>query len=230
MTPPEASRPGRRAIRALVIDDEALVRAGLRLILESAGDITVVGEAADGADAVDAVRRCRPDVVLMDVRMPRLDGLAATVAIRELVGPRRPSSSSRRSTSTTTCSGPWPGGRRRLPAQGHAAPRPRAGRARRGRRRLDALAVGHPAADRPLRRGHRAGRRQVARDQLGDLSPREREVLAEVGRGLSNAEIGATLFMSEATVKAHVSHLFVKLDRSNRVQLAILAHDAGLTD
>jgi DNA-binding NarL/FixJ family response regulator len=78
--------------------------------------------------------------------------------------------------------------------------------------------------------GARTHRRQVARDQLGDLSPREHEVLAEVGRGLSNAEIGAALFMSEATVKAHVSHLFVKLGRSNRVQLAILAHDAGLTD
>ena len=74
-------------IRALVIDDEALVRAGLRMILESAGDITVVGEADDGDGAVEAVRRCRPDVVLMDIRMPRLDGLAATVAVRQLEHP-----------------------------------------------------------------------------------------------------------------------------------------------
>jgi DNA-binding NarL/FixJ family response regulator len=213
-------------IRALIVDDEALVRAGLRMILESADDITVVGEADDGADAVDAVRRTTPDVVLMDIRMPRLDGLAATVALREL--PDRP-----RIIVLTT-----------FDVDDHVFRALQAG--------ADAFLLKDtppveliqavrlvvagdsmlsPSVTRRLITHVAQGARRNADDEadrLAELSPREREVLVELATGASNAEIGATLFMSEATVKAHVSHLFTKLGRTNRVQLAILAHDAGL--
>jgi DNA-binding NarL/FixJ family response regulator len=212
-------------IRVLVIDDEALVRTGLRMILESADDITVVGEAVDGADAVDAVRRCRPDVVLMDIRMPRVDGLAATVAIRAL-------GELPRVLILTT-----------FDVDDHVF------------RALQAGADGFLLKDTPPRDLQQAVRVVVAGDSmlspsvtrtlithvaagarpgptplseaLDALSPREREVLVELARGRSNAEIGTALFMSEATVKSHVTHLLTKLGRTNRVQLAILAHDAG---
>jgi DNA-binding NarL/FixJ family response regulator len=213
--------------RVLIVDDEALVRAGLRMILESAADIEVVGEASDGADAVEAVQRCQPDVVLMDIRMPRLDGLAATVAVRRL-------DSAPAVVILTT-----------FDLDDHVF------------RALQAGAAGFLLKDTPplelvnavrvvaagesmlspsvTRRliAHFAddsgpGKRRAARARLGELTRRELEVLAEVGRGASNAEIGTTLFMSEATVKAHVSRLLVKLDQANRVQLAILVHDAEL--
>jgi DNA-binding NarL/FixJ family response regulator len=214
-------------IRALVIDDEALVRAGLRMILESADDISVVGEADDGADAVEAVRRCRPDVVLMDIRMPRLDGLAATVALRQLPEPPRIVILTTFDVDDHVFRALQAGADGfllkdtppldlvqavRVVAAGDSMLSPSV------TRRL----IDHVAETAPGQGGGDAGGR------LAELSAREREVLVELAKGASNAEIGATLFMSEATVKAHVSHLFVKLDRTNRVQLAILAHDAGL--
>ena len=215
--------------RVLIIDDEALVRAGLRMILESADDIDVVGEAEDGADAVEAVRRCKPDVVLMDIRMPRLDGLAATVAIRAIddappvvilttfdlddfvfralqagaAGFLLKDTPPRELIQAV-----------RVVANGDSMLSPSV------TRRL----IAHFAADQgPARAG-----KDLAR--FSELTEREHEVMLEVGRGLSNADIGTTLFMSEATVKAHVSRLLVKLGVSNRVQIAILAHDAGLLD
>jgi len=213
--------------RVLIIDDEALVRAGLRMILESADDIDVVGEAEDGADAVEAVRRCSPDVVLMDIRMPRLDGLAATVAIRAVdnappvvilttfdlddfvfralqagaAGFLLKDTPPRELIQAV-----------RVVANGDSMLSPSV------TRRL----IAHFAADeRPARAG-----RDLQR--FAELTEREHEVMIEVGRGLSNADIGTALFMSEATVKAHVSRLLVKLGVANRVQIAILAHDAGL--
>jgi DNA-binding NarL/FixJ family response regulator len=213
--------------RVLIVDDEALVRAGLRMILESADDLTVVGEADDGADAVEAVRRTAPDVVLMDIRMPRLDGLAATVAIGEL--PDAPPV-----VILTT-----------FDLDDHVFRALQAGAAGfllKDSPPLDlvqavrVVAAGEsmlsPSVTRRLLAHFAAGsastRRDDARSQLADLTPRELEVLAEVGKGHSNAEIGSTLFLSEATVKAHVSRLLVKLDQGNRVQLAILAHEAAL--
>ena len=215
--------------RVLIIDDEALVRAGLRMILESADDIDVVGEAEDGADAVEAVRRCSPDVVLMDIRMPRLDGLAATVAISAIddappvvilttfdlddfvfralqagaAGFLLKDTPPRELIQAV-----------RVVANGDSMLSPSV------TRRL----IAHFAADeRPVRPGKDLQR-------FAELTEREHEVMLEVSRGLSNADIGATLFMSEATVKAHVSRLLVKLGVANRVQIAILAHDAGLLD
>ncbi len=217
-------------IRVVIIDDEALVRAGMRMILESAEDVDVVGEAEDGAEAVEAVRRCRPDVVLMDVRMPRLDGIAATTAVREL-------DSAPAVIVLTTFDlddhvfGALQAGAAgfllkdtpprelvqavRVVASGASMLSPTV-----TRRLISHFADGAGAA---------SGRRRAALDRLTALSARESEVLAEVGRGLSNAEIGTTLFMSEATAKAHVSRLLVKVGATNRVQLAIVAHDAGLT-
>jgi DNA-binding NarL/FixJ family response regulator len=215
--------------RVLIIDDEALVRSGLRMILESAEDISVVGEAADGADAVEAVKRCRPDIVLMDIRMPRLDGLAATVAIGAMDVPPPVVILTTFDLDDYVFRALEAGAAGfllkdtpplelvqavRVVARGESMLSPSV------TRRL----IAHFAS------GARSSKRQEAHDRLGVLSPREHEVLVEVGRGSSNAEIGATLFMSEATVKAHVSRLLVKLEATNRVQLAILAHHAGLTD
>ena len=215
--------------RVLIIDDEALVRAGLRMILESADDIDVVGEADDGADAVEAVQRCQPDVVLMDIRMPHLDGLAATVAIRGL-GAAPPVVILTTFDLDDYVFRALQAGAAgfllkdtpplelvqavRVVATGESMLSPSV------TRRL----IAHFAAD------SRGSRRHHAREQLAALSPRELEVFAEVGRGHSNADIGGALFMSEATVKAHVSRLLVKLQLANRVQVAILAHDAGLAD
>jgi DNA-binding NarL/FixJ family response regulator len=213
----------------LIIDDEALVRAGLRMILESAADMDVVGEADDGADAVAAVKRCQPDVVLMDIRMPRLDGLAATVAIRELDAAPPVVILTTFDLDDYVFRALQAGAAGfllkdtpplelvqavRVVASGESMLSPSV------TRRL----IAHFAAD------SRDARQQQARERLTGISPRELEVFAEVGRGRSNAEIGAALFMSEATVKAHVSRLLVKLELANRVQIAILAHDAGLTD
>jgi len=215
--------------RVLLVDDEALVRAGLRMILEAAGDIDVVGEATDGADAAEAVRRTRPDVVLMDIRMPRLDGLAATREIRALDAPPPVVILTTFDLDDYVFRALQAGAAGfllkdtpplelvnavRVVASGDSMLSPSV------TRRL----IAHFADD------GRAQRQEAARSRLEGLTDREAEVLVAVGRGLSNAEIGAELFMSEATVKAHVSRLLVKLDQSNRVQLAILAHDAGLTD
>lgn len=216
-------------IRVLIIDDEALVRAGLRMILESADDITVVGEADDGADAVDAVHRCRPDVVLMDIRMPRLDGLAATTAVSAIdVAPAvvvlttfdlddyvfRALQAGAAGFLLKDTPPLDLVNAVRVVASGESMLSPSV------TRRL----IAHFAAD------ARPAKEQVARERLSVLTPREVEVLVEVGRGHSNADIGAALFMSEATVKAHVSRLLVKLQLNNRVQIAIVAHDAGVID
>jgi len=138
-------------IRVLVADDQALVRAGFRAILEAQEDLEVVGEAADGGDAVTIARAVRPDVVLMDVRMPGVDGIEAT----RRLGARSPT-------------------------------------------------------------------------DLGELTERELEVLELIARGLANAEIAEQLFLIEATVRTHVSHIFAKLGLRDRVQAVVLAYETGL--
>jgi DNA-binding NarL/FixJ family response regulator len=213
--------------RVLIVDDEALVRAGLRMILSAADDLDVVAEAEDGADAVDAVRAHQPDVVLMDIRMPRLDGLAATRAVLAL------DPAPRVVVLTTFDLDDYVFRALEAGASGFllkdTPPRDLV-------RAVQVVAAGEamlsPAVTRRLI-GHFAGsgpssRPRDALARLEALTPREREVLVAVARGLSNADIGRELFMSEATVKAHVSRLLSKLDAGNRVQVAILAHDAGL--
>ncbi|MEU4222791.1 response regulator transcription factor [Nonomuraea sp. NPDC026600] len=216
-------------IKTLVVDDESLVRAGLRFILESAPDLEVVAEVEDGEKAIAAVGRTRPDVVLMDIRMPGTDGLAATEAICRLAEPPAvivvTTFDSDEYVFTALEAGacgfllkdtsPHDLIRAvRLAYAGDSMLSPRV------TRRL----IHRFTSDRPTRR------RRDALAQLEALTAREREVLIEVGLGCSNSEIAAKLHMSEATVKSHVSHLFDKLAVTNRVQVAITAYRAGLID
>jgi DNA-binding NarL/FixJ family response regulator len=215
--------------RLMIVDDEALVRVGLKLILESADDLEVVAEAEDGADAVAMAREHEPDVVLMDIRMPRLDGLAATRELQALPSPPKVVVLTTFDLDDYVFRALQAGASGfllkdtpprelvqavRVVAAGDAMLSPAI------TRRL----IVHFATD------ARTDRKRIAANRLTSLTDREREVLAGIGRGLSNAEIGRELFMSEATVKAHVSRVLVKLEASNRVQVAILAHDAGLID
>ena len=211
-------------VRVLLVDDDALVRAGLRLILSSADDIDIVGEADDGADAVAAVTRHRPDVVLMDIRMPRVDGITATAALRALDTPPQVV------VLTTFQADEHVVAALRAGASGFLVKDTPPGDILTAIRLVAAGdAIISPSVTRTLL-AHFAPsgaseRQQAAARKLADLSDREREVATAVGAGASNAEIASMLFMSEATVKAHVSRLLSKLDLSNRVQVAILVHD-----
>jgi len=212
-------------IRVLIVDDDALVRAGLSMILGATEDVRVVAEVADGTEVLPAVDAYAPDVVLMDIRMPRMDGLAATEALcaRE----RAP-----QIIVLTT-----------FDADDHVLRALRSGASgfllkdtppEEIVQAIRLVAAGEamlsPAVTRRLI-GHVAesgttGRRAHARAMLDRLTDREREVALAIGRGASNAEISAELHMSVATVKAHVTRLLAKLEVSNRVQIALLAHDA----
>ncbi|OLE29265.1 MAG: DNA-binding response regulator [Actinobacteria bacterium 13_1_20CM_3_71_11] len=216
-------------ISVLLVDDEALVRAGLRMILETAEDLTVVGEAEDGRAAIEAVGRHRPDVVLMDIRMPRVDGLAATVAIR--AGAHPPSIV----VLTTFDADDYVFRALEAGATGFLlkdTPPQELVRAVRLAAAGDSMlspAVTRQVIDR-FTAEDRTQRRRAALARLDVLTEREREVLVEIGRGHTNADIATRLYLSEATVKSHVSHLFDKLSVTNRVQLAIAAFRAGLVD
>lgn len=224
----QGERPGvERPTRVLVVDDDALVRAGLQLILGSAADLHVVGEATDGTEVLEAVARHRPDVVLMDVRMPRMDGLAATAAVTARPGAPRVL------VLTTFDQDEHVFGALRAGASGfllkHTPPQQLVQAVR-------VVAAGEamlsPAVTRRLIATFAASgadaRRQEALARTASLTDREREVLLAVGRGLANADIGRQLHLGEATVKTHVSRVLMKLEATNRVQVAILAHDAGL--
>jgi DNA-binding NarL/FixJ family response regulator len=217
------------AIRLLLVDDDPLVRAGLSFMLGGVDDIEIVGEAADGGEVEALVDRTHPDVVLMDIRMPSVDGLTATERLR---------------------------GRQNAPqivvlttfhADEQVLRALRAGAAgfvlkdTPPAEIIDAVrrvAAGDPVLSPTVTRqlmAHAAGtaadtRRARARERIAALGDREREVAVAVGRGLANAEIAGGLFMSVATVKTHVSRILAKLDLNNRVQIALLAYDAGLLE
>lgn len=211
-------------ITVLIVDDEALVRAGIRMILAPVDDIEVVAEAADGAEALAAIDRDRPDVVLMDVRMPGMDGLTA---LRETL--RRPTPPQVIMLTTFDMDeyvhGALHAGAAgfllkdtpprdlaaavRTVAEGHAMLAPSV-----TRRLIDAYSGQPPVVGREARR------------RLAALTPRERDVIAAVALGLSNSQIAGRLGMTETTVKAHVSRSLTKLGLSNRVQLALLVRDA----
>jgi len=213
-----------RPVRIVLVDDDALVRAGLRLMLDGAQGITVVAEAADGAQ-VPAVLDAHPaDVVLMDLRMPGVDGIAATRQVRSR--PQAPAVV----VLTTFDTAEEVGGALRAGAAGYLLkdmPPQRIAAA------VLAAAAGEPVLAPDVARrlmdavAGSGGTQQRARDALATLTGRERDVAVELGRGASNADIAARLCLSVPTVKAHVSSVLVKLGLENRTQVALLVHDAG---
>lgn len=215
-------------IRVMLADDEPMIRAGVRSILATEPDIDIVAEASDGREAIDLAQRHAPDVALIDIRMPRLDGLAATVEIRRTVpdaaviilttfGEDEYISRAIESGASgflLKSGGPHEliGGVRGV-AAGAACLSPKI-----AQRVLAQLSDG------------RMSRTSVARGRVASLTPRELEVLKLLGAGASNAGIGRALFLVEGTVKTHVSTIFTRLGVKNRVQAAILAYEAGLVD
>ena len=216
-------------IRLIVVDDDPLVRAGLTLMLGGADDIEIVGEGADGSEAPGLVDRHAPDVVLMDIRMPGVDGLTATEALR-----RRPGAPQVVVLTTFHADEQVLRALRAGAAGFVLKDTPPAEIVAAVRKVAAGDPVLSPAVTRQLM-AHVAGsgsdtRRAAAAGRLAMLADREREVALSVGRGRSNAEVAATLYMSVATVKTHVSRILAKLDLNNRVQIALLTHDAGLLD
>ena len=214
-------------VRVLLADDQILVRSGFKALLDAADDIAVVGEAANGAEAVERARATRPDVVLMDIRMPKLDGIQATGQIAKMRGLEQVRvlilttydtdayvfEALQAGASGFLLKDAGPGELLhaiRVVAAGEALLAPRI------TRRLIAQFTAHRATA------------QAGEDRLAVLTEREREVLALVGQGLSNDEIGAALFLSPATARTHVSHAMVKLGARDRAQLVVIAYQTGL--
>jgi DNA-binding NarL/FixJ family response regulator len=220
------------AIRVLVVDDDALVRSALAMVLGGDSGICLVAEATDGDEVAAAVDAHRPDVVLMDIRMPRMDGLAATEILRRRKQPPEVI------VLTTFHADDQVLRALRAGASGFLLKdTPPADIVAAIHRVASGEAMLSPAVTRqliahvnelegPVTIKDPRGRR--ARALLDQLSDREREVALAVGRGMSNAQIAGELYMSIATVKAHVSRVLTKLELDNRVQVALLAHDAGL--
>ncbi|WP_329472974.1 response regulator transcription factor [Streptomyces sp. NBC_01723] len=217
------------AIRLLIVDDDPLVRAGLSFMLGGADDVEIVGEAADGDEVEALVDRSHPDVVLMDIRMPVVDGLTATERLRGRA------EAPQIIVLTTFHADEQVLRALRAGAAGFVLKdTPPAEILDAVRRVAAGDPVLSPAVTRRLMDQAAAGtadtRRTRARARLDTLNDREREVAVAVGRGLANAAIATELFMSVATVKTHVSRVLAKLDLGNRVQIALLAHDAGLLE
>ena len=213
--------------RVALVDDDPIVRSALALMLGGQADLEVVGEAGDGREGLTMIERLRPDVVLMDIRMPRVDGLAATRALHARSDPPRVIVLTTFDADEHVVQALAAG------ADGFLlkdTPPPQIIEA------IRAVAAGDPmlspSVTRTLITRLRADadddRSEVAARRLAGLTGREQDVALAVGRGLSNAEIARELHLSVPTVKAHVSRLFEKLGATNRVQIAICVHDAGL--
>jgi DNA-binding NarL/FixJ family response regulator len=210
-------------IGVLLVDDQAMIRAGLRMVLESEPDLSVVAEASNGVEAVQIGRRERPDVVLMDVRMPEMDGIEATRRLLEAVPDTRVI------VVTTFDIDDYVYGALRAGASGFLlkdAPPDDLIAAIRVVARGDALIA--PSVTKRLIAEFADRREEQPVHGLDDLTERETEVLALIARGMSNAEIAEELFVSETTVKTHVSHILTKLDLRDRVQAVVAAYEAGL--
>ena len=227
MNAPDASPSGNPPIKVLLADDEGLVRSGFKMLLDVEDDITVVGEATNGAEAVALARANRPDVVLMDIRMPKLDGIQATTQIAETHGLEQV----RVLILTTYDTDEYVFEALQAGASGfllkdagpaellHAIRVVAAGDALLAPRITRRL-IGQFTAQRTVN--------QAAEGRLAVLTQRGREVLALVGQGLSNNEIGNKLFLSPATARTHVSHAMAKLGARDRAQLVVIAYQAGL--
>ncbi len=218
------------SISVVIADDQAMVRAGFAAILDAQSDISVVGQAADGAEAIALTRRLRPDVVVMDIRMPGTNGLEATRVLRdEAAGGHRPAvlmlttfdadeyvhDALRAGANGFLLKDAAPAdliAAVRVVAEGEALLAPRI-----TRRLLERFAAQRPPVNRHALR-------------LADLTEREREILVLVGQGRANGEIADELFIAEQTVKTHVSRIFTKLGLRDRIQAVILAYDAGLVE
>ncbi len=215
-------------IRILIVDDDPLVRSGLALILGGSADLEVVGQCANGAEGLAAVDELGPDVVLMDIRMPVMDGLEATERLAERADPPRVIilTTFDADDSVLRALGAGASGFLLKDTAPEAI--------------VDAIvrvAAGEPMLSpsvtstliHQITAQQAPGKAQSAQARLDKLTEREREVAIAVGRGLSNAEIAGELYLSVPTVKAHISRLFMKLEVENRVQIALCVHDAGLS-
>lgn len=218
---------GRGSIRVLLADDQALVRAGFRLVLERDDGIDVVGEAADGAEAVELTRRLAPDVVLMDIRMPVMDGLEAT---RRILADER-MADSRIVMLTTYELDDYVFDALRAGASGFLLKEIDPEDLRQA---VHVVAAGQALLSPSVTRrviaefATKPDRRPKDPGRLGLLTEREREVMALVAAGLTNDEIGRRLFMSPATAKTHVSRAMIKLHARDRAQLVVIAYETGL--
>jgi DNA-binding NarL/FixJ family response regulator len=227
MGPAAAPPPAGAPIKVLLADDEGLVRSGFKVLLDLEDDIMVVGEATTGAEAVERARASRPDVILMDIRMPHMDGIEATREIAKVPGLRGvhvlilttydtdayvyEALQAGASGFLLKDAGPAELLHAiRVIAAGEALLAPRI-----TRRLIEQLTAGRSAA-------------QAGEDRLAVLTPREREVLALVGQGLSNDEIGAAMYLSPATARTHVSRAMTKLGARDRAQLVVIAYQTGL--
>lgn len=212
-------------IRVAMIDDQALFRSGLGLVIDSQPDLTVVGEAADGADALDLVQRTSPDVVLMDVRMPRVDGVTATRTMCEKLGDKAP----KVLVLTTFDLDAAVADAIDAGASGFllkdAQPEFLLGSIR-------AVAAGSQvvaaSATKSLFERFRSNHPQPPGSEYEQLTAREREIMLRAAQGMSNAEIASAEYLSEATVKTHMSRILAKLQLRDRVQLVVYCYEHGL--
>jgi DNA-binding NarL/FixJ family response regulator len=215
------------SVRVLLVDDQALIRAGFRMILEAEDDFEVVGECGDGTQAIDSVKRFSPDVVLMDIRMPEMDGIEAT---RRIVG-GDPETAVKVLMLTTFDLDEYVYDALRAGASGFLLKDVPADQLVAGIRLVaqgDALLA--PSVTRRLiQEFSRSSRGRADRPAgLDELTPREVEVFKLLARGMSNAEIAAGLFVSETTVKTHVARILMKLEVRDRVQAVVLAYESGV--
>jgi DNA-binding NarL/FixJ family response regulator len=217
------------SVRVLLVDDQALIRAGFRMILDAEEDMDVVGECADGTQAVDSARRLAPDVVLMDIRMPEMDGIEATRLIAGGNGEGAP----RVLMLTTFDLDEYVYDALRAGASGFLLKDVPAEQLVDGIRVVaqgDAL-LAPSVTKRLIHEFSRSGAAQrSAPSSLGDLTPRELEVFKLIARGMSNAEIAAELVVSETTVKTHVARVLMKLGVRDRVQAVVLAYESGVVE
>lgn len=217
--------------KLLVADDEATVRAGVRAILTADDSLEVVAEAVDGHEAVEAVRRHHPDVALLDIRMPRMDGLAAAAEIRRIAPETAVVMLTTFSEDEYIARALGDGASGFLLKSGDPRELIAAVRAvAEGAAYLSPKVAHRVIAELGGGAGGRMSRTAAARERIQVLTERETEVLALLGAGMSNAEIGRRLYLVEGTVKAYVSTILTRLGVKNRVQAAVVAHEANLVD